>query len=172
MIELLRNRRSIREFADRPVEPKKIELLKEAAMRAPSSRNIDPWGFVFVDDRALLRKLAGCKPHGAAFLAQAALGVVICGDSRASDVWVEDCSIASILLQMAAQSIGLGSCWIQVGDRMHDDRISSGRYIQELLGLPEHIEVESIVALGYPAERREPLSYEELKFSKVHLNRF
>ena len=54
MIELLRNRRSIRQYLDRPIEPEKIERLKEAALRAPSSRNIDPWEFIFVDDRELL----------------------------------------------------------------------------------------------------------------------
>jgi nitroreductase len=61
MIDLLRNRRSIRQYLDRPIEPEKIERLKEAALRAPSSRNIDPWEFIFVDDRELLAKLAACS---------------------------------------------------------------------------------------------------------------
>jgi len=172
MIELLRNRRSIRQYLDRAIEPEKIERLREAALRAPSSRNIDPWEFIFVDDRELLAELATCKPHGAGFLNGAALGIVICGDSTQSDVWIEDCSIASILVQMAAQSLGLGSCWIQVRQRMHDDQVSSERYIQDLLGVPEHIKVESIVAVGYAAERRTPLPADELKTSQVHLNRF
>lgn len=172
MIELLRGRRSIRRYVDRPIEPEKMALLQEAALRSPSSRNFDPWEFIFVDDRALLEKLASCKPHGAAFLARAALGVVVCGDTQASDVWVEDCSIASILLQMTAQSLGLGSCWIQVRRRMHDEQISAGQYIRGLLSLPEHIDVESIVAVGYPAEQREPLGHDELKPAKVHRNRF
>jgi nitroreductase len=172
MIELLRNRRSIRQYLDRPIEPEKIERLKEAALRAPSSRNIDPWEFIFVDDRELLAKLATCKPHGAGFLKGAALGIVICGDGTQSDVWIEDCSIASILIQMAAQSLGLGSCWIQIRQRMHDNQVSSEQHIQKLLDIPEHIQVESIVAVGYAAERRTPLPVDELKTSKVHLNRF
>ena len=57
MIELLRNRRSIRQYSDAPIEPEKAELLKEAVLRAPSSRNLDPWEFVFVDDRNLLGQL-------------------------------------------------------------------------------------------------------------------
>jgi nitroreductase len=172
MIDLLRNRRSIRRYLDRPIEPEKIERLKEAVLRAPSSRNIDPWEFVFVDDRATLEKLAACKPHGAAFLKGAPLGIVVCGDDTRSDVWVEDCSIASILVQMAAQSMGLGSCWIQVRKRMHDDGRSAEQYVQCLLGIPEHIRVESIIAVGYPAEHRAPMRPDELKTSKVHLNRF
>lgn len=172
MIELLRSRRSIRQYLDRPIEPEKIERLREAMLRAPSSRNLDPWEFIFVEDRALLAKLAACKPHGAAFLKGAALGIVVCGDSTRSDVWVEDCSIASILAQMVAQSMGLGSCWVQVRKRMHDDQVSAGHYIQGLLGIPEHIEVESIIAVGYPAEQRSPVPAEDLKTSKAHIDVF
>jgi len=172
MIEWLRNRRSIRKYLDRPIEPEKIELLKEAVLRAPSSRSLDPWEFIFVQDRGLLEKLAACKPHGASFLEQAALGIVICGDSTQSDVWVEDCSIASILVQMVAQSLGLGSCWIQVRNRNYDEQSRSEQYVQSLLGIPGPIKVESIVAVGYPAQSREPLPREQLKSSKVHLNRF
>lgn len=172
MIDLLRNRRSIRQYLDRPIEAQKIDLLKEAALRAPSSRNIDPWEFIFVDDRTTLEKLAACKPHGAAFLEGAPLGIVVCGDDTQSDVWIEDCSIASILVQMAAQSMGLGSCWVQVRKRMYDDQISAEHYIRNVLSIPEHVRVESIVAVGYPAEQRAPLPFEELKTAKVHHNRY
>jgi len=172
MIELLRVRRSIREYADRPLEPEKLELLKEAVLRSPSSRNLDPWEFVFVDDRQLLDKLATCKPHGADFLARAALGIVICGNSQDSDTWIEDCAIASILVQMVSQSLGLGSCWVQVRNRRFDDQTTSEQYVQKLLGIPVHIKVESIIAVGYPAEKREPLPRAELKDAKVHANTF
>lgn len=172
MIELLRNRRSIRRYLDRPIEPEKIEQLKEAVLRAPSSRNLDPWEFIFVDDRELLTELSACKPHGAAFLKGAALGIVVCGDSNRSDVWGEDCSIASILVQMAAQSMGLGSCWIQVRKRMHDGEVSASQHVRQVLGIPQHFEVESIVAVGYPAEQRMPLAAKDLKTSKVHIGRF
>jgi len=170
MIELLRARRSIREYTGRAVEPEKMAVLKEAALRSPSSRNIDSWEFVFVDDRGLLARLARCKPHGADFLEGAALGIVVCGDSKASDVWIEDCSIAAILVQMAAQSLGLGSCWIQVRNRKFDDATTSEQYIQRLLALPGHVKVECIVAIGYPAEKREPVPAEELKVSKIRVN--
>jgi len=170
MIELLRARRSIREYTGRPVEPEKVAVLKEAVLRSPSSRNIDPWEFVFVDDRTLLARLARCKPHGADFLEQAALGIVGCADGRASDVWVEDCSIAAILAQMTAQSLGLGSCWIQVRNRRFDDATTSEQYIRRLLGLPEHVKVECIVSIGHPAEKREPVPAEELKVSKIRMN--
>ena len=170
MIELLKARRSIRSYTDRRIEPEKIEILKEAVLRAPSSRNIDPWEFIFVDDREILKKLASCKPHGAKFMEQAALGIVICADGQASDVWIEDCAIASILVQMTAQSLGLGSCWIQIRNRMFDGQTSSEAYIRNLLNMADHVNVESIVAIGYPAETREPLPREDLKDEKIRIN--
>ena len=172
MIELLRTRRSIRKYVDKSIEPEKIEILKEAVLRSPSSRNFDPWEFIFVDDRELLKKLALSKRHGSRFLEHAALGVVICADGEKSDVWIEDCSIASILVQMVAQSMGLGSCWIQIRKRMYDDQTTSEDYIRNLLNIPGHVKVESIVAIGYPAETREPLPRENLKDDKVRFNRF
>jgi len=170
MTELLRARRSIRKYTDKSIEPEKIEILKEAALRSPSSRNIDPWEFVFVTDRELLGQLARSKPHGAKFLEQAALGIVVCADGSKSDVWVEDCSIASILLQMVAQSIGLGSCWIQMRKRMFDDKVTSEDYIKGLLSIPDNVKVESIIAIGYPAEKREPLGQDALKYEKIHID--
>ena len=172
MIELLRNRRSIRKYTDKAIEPEKIEILKEAVLRSPSSRNFDPWEFIFVDDRKLLKQLALSKPHGAKFLEHAALGIVVCADEQKSDVWIEDCSIASILVQMAAQSIGLGSCWIQVRNRAFDEDTTSENYIKDLLNIPGNMKVESIVAVGYPAEERTPIPKDDLKYEKIRLNSY
>ena len=172
MIELLRNRRSIRKYAERPVEPEKVELLKEAALRSPSSRNLDPWEFIFVDDGDLLHRLARSKPHGAGFLEHAALAIVVCADGDKSDVWVEDCSIASILLQMTAQSIGLGSCWIQIRNRAFDADTTSEQYVRDALKLPAEMKVESIIAVGYPAQPREPVPHADLKYEKIRANRY
>ncbi len=111
---LLRNRRSIRQFKADKVEPEKVDLLLETLLRAPSSRSRNPWQFVAVDDPQLLAGLAHAKAHGAEFLAGAPLAVVVCADPARCDVWIEDCAIAAILLQLAAESLGLGSCWAQM----------------------------------------------------------
>jgi len=128
-LSLIEKRRSIRKYQDKPIEEEKIQLLMEAALRAPSSMGNNPWEFIFVTERKVLEKLSAAKPHGAAFLKNAALGVVVCADPNKSTVWIEDCSIASIFLQLAAESAGLGSCWIQIRERMYDDNLASEAYI-------------------------------------------
>ena len=172
MIDLVRKRRSIRSYTEETVGRQTLELLVETLLRAPSSRNINPWEFVVVDDKRLLERLSAAKRLGSSFLKGSPLAIVVCADSTKSDVWIEDCSIASILLQMTAESLGLGSCWIQIRQREHDVATSSEGYIQELLGLPAHLKVESIVSIGHPGEKRPPLGAEALQFEKVKYNRY
>jgi nitroreductase len=171
MIELIRKRRSIRKFTSEPIDQTSREVLVEALLRSPSSRNINPWEFIVVDDPELLTKLSAAKEHGSAFLKGAPLGVVICADTTRSDVWVEDCSIASILLQMTALSLGLGSCWIQIRNRKQSRDVSSEAYVRGLLGLPAEMAVLSIIAIGHPDERRLPLAAGRLERHKVRYNR-
>ncbi len=167
-MSLIRKRRSVRRFLDRPVEKERLDLLVEAALRAPSSRGINPWHFVVVTDREMLTRLAQAKEHGSGFLKNAAVAIVVCADASKSDVWVEDASIATIVIQLAAESLSLGSCWIQIRERMHAARQTAEMYVAELLDLPAQLKVESIVALGYPGENKAPHPRESLPQSQVH----
>lgn len=172
MIELLRKRRSIRKYTGQQIESEKIELMKEALLRSPSSKNINTWEFIFVSNPDLIQELRHCKPYGAAPLDTAPLAIVVCSEKTQHDVWVENCSIASILLQLTAQALGLGSCWIQVRNRMYSDTESSENYVREVLGIPENFGVLSIITVGYPAVTSEGRPFSELQFEKIRMNRF
>jgi nitroreductase len=170
MLDILRERRSIRKYKDREIETEKINLLKEAALRSPSSRGINSWRFLFVTDRSKLEELSRAKESGSSFLEGASLGVVVCAAQKESDVWVEDCSIASIasiILQLAGQSLGLGSCWIQIRKRMHSSNQTSEDYIKRVLSLPENLSVLSMIAFGYPDEDKRPVLKEQLEYEKI-----
>ena len=171
-LELMKKRRSIKEYEDRAVEQEKINTIIESALRSPSGRAARPWHFVVVTDKDLLAKLSVAKPDGAVFLKNAPVGIVVCADPTNSGVWVEDCSIAAVIMQLAAHSLGLGSRWTQMRGNKYDDSKSSRDYIAELLGLPENLEVPCIIAIGYPAEEMVPYKKEELQFNKVSYNKF
>jgi nitroreductase len=171
-LEMMRTRRSIRQFAPHPVEPQQVALLLEAALRCPSSRGLNPWEFVVVTDPGLLAALSRVKPHGADFLAGAPLGIVVCADPQRCDVWVEDASIAALVLHLAAHSLGLGSCWIQVRQRQSADGQPCGRQVAALLELPERLEVEAMLAIGSPAQSKRPRPASGLPWNKIWLNRF
>jgi nitroreductase len=172
MIEILRQRRSIRKFTPEKIAPDTIETIIEAALRAPSSRGINPWEFILVDDPEILMQLSQAKQHGSEFLKNAPLAIAVCADSTKSDVWVEDCAIAAIIIQLTAVSLGLGSCWAQIRNRQHNYDLSAEAYVQELLGLPEQIKVECILGLGYPAEKKNPVAADKLQYDKVRRNRW
>jgi len=171
-IDLLRSRRSIRKFEDRPVEAEKIGLILEAVLRSPSSRGFNPWEFVVVDDPTIIKRLSTAKPHGASFLANAPLAIVVCADPGKSDVWVEDASIAALVLHLAATDLGLGSCWIQLRKRDYDDSTTAGEYAADVLGLPAELVVSAIMAIGYPAQQLSPHPTASLQRDKVNINRY
>ncbi|MCX6219699.1 MAG: nitroreductase family protein [Bacteroidia bacterium] len=172
MLDILYNRRSTRKFSEKKVDDDVISQLLKAGLRSPSSKNSQPWEFVVVDDSELLSQLSMAKPHGACLLKHAPLAVVVAGDKTKSDVWIEDCSIASIILQLAAEALGLGSCWVQIHRRYHDDDQTANEFISNLLNIPDHLEVLSIVGIGYKAADRPALSEKEMDWNKVMRNSY
>ena len=170
--ELAEKRRSVKVYAKRPVEAGKIDAIIEAALRSPSGRGTRPWAFVVVTDRILLEKLSVAKPQGAEFLKDAPVAVVVCGDPSASALWVEDCSIAAVTMQYAAQALGLGSRWTQMKGNNFKEGTTSTQYIAQLLGLPENLNVQCMIALGYPGEEMVPYKKDELRFDKVSYNHY
>ena len=118
MIDLLFRRRSTRKFQEKKVEDWQIKKLLTAALLSPSSGGKRPWEFIVVDDPVLLGLLSEAKP-GAKVLKNAPLAIIVTGDKAKSDVWVEDCSIASIFIQLEAEVLDLGSCWVQVHRRFY-----------------------------------------------------
>ena len=152
-------------------ESSSAALLK-AALMAPSSKRSNCWQFIVVDDKDMLEKLSHCKEMGAAFLADAAMAVVVMAVSLASDVWIEDASIASIMMQLQAEGLGLGSCWIQVRERFTATGMPSGEYVHTLLDIPLQLQVVSIIAVGHKGMERKPFNEEHLQWEKIHINKY
>ena len=166
-LSLIQKRRSIRKYEGRPVETEKVELLIEAALRSPSSIGSNPWEFVIVTDETVLERLSEAKPHGATFLKNAPMAIVVCADPEKSTVWIEDASIAAIFIHLAAESLDLGSCWIQIRDRMYSETRPAEDYISEILDIPKNLKVEAMIAIGHPDEKKAPRSRESLQYEKV-----
>ncbi|MFO7766224.1 MAG: nitroreductase family protein [Pelovirga sp.] len=167
MLDLLRQRRSIRRFSATPVEPEKLDSLCEALLRAPTSRNLQPCSFILVEDRQILAQLATAKPHGTAFFATAPVAVLIVADPSVSDVWIEDAAVAATIAQLAAEDIGLKSCWAQLRLRLHGDSSSASEYVRQLVGLPEGQEVPVAIAIGYADEEKAGHPFSSLRHEKI-----
>ena len=153
-LDWIYSRRSIRRYEEKDVDPQIIRELLEAAMAAPSAVGKDPWHFMVVKNRETLETIADGLPNGT-MLADAPLGVVVCGDierahSNLESYMIQDCAAAIENLLLAANALSLGACWLGVHPR--PERIA---HIRSIFNLPEHIVPIAGIALGYPAEVKE-----------------
>ena len=172
MLDLLYKRRSCRKFKDRAVEADKKEKLLQAAQLAPTGRNIRAWEFVLVEERETLQKLGNCRNPKQPFLPETPLAIVVLGNPQKTDLWIEDAAIASIVIQLEAESLGLGSCWVQIRQRESNQGMSSEAYVRNLLGIPEDLAVLSIIAVGYPETALPAHTEEEVDPEKIHTERY
>ena len=86
-------------------------MLMKAALMSPSGHRYNPWEFVLVEDKEVLKALSVSKEHGAGLLEGAAMAIAVVADTTKTDVWIEDCSIATIIIQLAAEELGLAVCF-------------------------------------------------------------
>ncbi len=171
-LKLCRARKSVRRFADRPVEREKIELCLEAARRAPSADNFQPWRFVVFDDPAKKQQMADAAFRGAYATSRRFAGAPViiallikenilvnrvAGAIQGTPWQLVDAGIGGEHFVLAAAEQGLGTCWIGWYD---------SRSLVKYLGLRgKGYRSVALIALGYPAadvstnERpRKPLS--------------
>jgi nitroreductase len=153
-LALILQRRSIRRYQDRPVEPEKLELLLRAAMAAPSACSSRPWEFIVITEREVLDRLRE-KLLFARYNAPAAIAVLgnlgIANNSAAKTHWVQDCSAAIENMLIAAPGLGLGAVWIGVYPLP-----SAMGPVRKILEIPDDIIPLSLVYVGYPAEEKPP----------------
>ena len=171
-LELIKQRRSMRKFTDEELTQDEVAMLMKAALMAPTSKRSNSWQFIVVDDKETLQRLAGCKAQASQFIADAPLAVVVMADPLSSDVWIEDAAIASIYIQLQAEDLGLGSCWVQVRNRVTAEGTPSDEYVREVLDIPLQLQVLSIIAIGHKGMERKPFNEEHLQWEKIHLNKY
>lgn len=170
--ELIKTRHSTRKFTKEELTQDEVVSLLQAALSAPSSRNRKCWQFIAVDEKTTLKELSRCKESSASFIAEAPLAVVVLADPLVSDVWMEDAAIAATYLQLQAEDLGLGSCWVQVMERMYSDDETSNDYVHGILDIPRQLQVVSIIAIGHKDIEKEKNIEREPQWEKVHINKY
>ena len=162
VLEAISSRRSVREFdATKPVDDATVEKLLEAAMCAPTALDKRPWEFIVVRDAGKLAKIAEKLPYSRVGNG-ARLAIVVCGDTAASDMWVPDCSAASMNILLAAHGLGLGAVWTAA--HPGEERVAA---LREILGIPDGIVPLNVIPIGYPAETGVP----KIKWNRDKIHR-
>lgn len=152
-IDVIQRRHSVRKFTDEIVSRDKIDALISIAQTAPSSRNSKSSSFVIIEDRDTLDALSQMREYGSGLIAGAQAAIVVLGDTTKTDLWVDNCAISATFLQLAATSLGLGSCWVHINGRTRakadDSQGFADDYTRDLLGIKDHLAPYCVIALGY-----------------------
>ena len=148
LLKVITSRRSIRRYRQRPVVLEDLLKLTEAGRLAATGGNRQPWEFLIVNKKELADQVFLClawlagdgdPPPGMEPVAY----IVILGDPQRSSHYQLDCAAAAQNILMAAQALGLGSCWLGS---------VQWKKVRGLLGIPDYLEGFGIISLGYPAQ--------------------
>ncbi len=168
LLDLIKHRKSIRDFLDKPVEREKIMMCLEAARLAPSATNLQPWKFIVVDDKQLKDKLCKAAFSGIysinSFCKTAPVIVVVISEKskfltriggifRDTKYYLIDIGIAGEHLVLQAEDLGLGTCWIGWFNE---------RALKSVLNISQRKKIDVVIALGY---------YDREKLGKGHSRR-
>jgi len=169
-LEALKTRRSIRKYKDKEISKDIIEDILECGKKAPSSCNTQPWAFITVKEKEILKKLSEASPY-ASFVASAPICIVVCLTPESPTYTPNKyhsvaCAVENMLL--AIHAYGLGSCWTFIKDF---DDIEVEKKIKEILNIPKDVEAICMLPIGYPDE--EP-NIKELKEKDeiIHINKW
>jgi nitroreductase len=154
VLEVIKKRRSIRNYLDKPVEEEKHANVLEAARLSPSAVNFQPWDLIVVRGKTAREKLL--KAYTRNWLANAPVIIVVCASpekawrrSDGEEFWKIDAAIAIQSMVLAATAEGLGTCWIGAFDE---------KKAVDALGVPANVRVVAMTPLGYPAEQKGPVT--------------
>ncbi|MGB9642914.1 MAG: nitroreductase family protein [Candidatus Ratteibacteria bacterium] len=146
-LKVIKNRRSVRNFVQKDIPENIIRDIVDCGRLAPTARNLQPWTFVIIREKQTLTQLADITDYGK-FLADASCCILVfCQDTK---YYLEDGCAATENILIAAQSYGIGSCWIAGDKKPYAPRIA------KMVKAPDGMKLVSIIAMGYPAEIPNP----------------
>ena len=167
MLDTIYDRRSIRKYQEKPVEEKLLNEILKAGMYAPSAVNKQPWHFVVITDKGVMRDVKNLHPY-ASSLQTAPVAIMVCGDTNlefAQNFYLTDCAAVTENILLAAKWLGLDTCWMGIypWEKTMKD-------FSDYFKLPENIKPYSLIAVGYGAETKSrPDRFDE---SKIHINKW
>jgi len=149
VLDVIRNRSSIRRYKDKPIPKDPLSKILEAARLAQSAANRQPWQFIVVTDPSTKEKLV-VVADDQSFVGEAAAVIICLANSERSakvgpfEGFLIDLAIAIENMALTAWDLGIGSCWIGAFDE---------EKVKELLDVPGNLRVVSLLTLGYPDEK-------------------
>ncbi len=172
MLEIIKKRRSVRNFSVQKVEDEKLTEILNAAMFAPTAKNQRPWEFIVITDKETKKQFSNATRYSS-FAGNAPVVIVICYDITKGSRFKEDCSICAQNIYLEVVNQGLGTCYIQIAEGTEGAVGEPESFIKKLLNIPDSYRVLCLMPIGYPAEYPKP-HREDVLFdrAKIHYEKF
>lgn len=154
IFEVIKQRKSVREYSEKTLEKELLEKIIDAGRVATTARNEQPWEFIVTSDKETLNKICGMCPNGPFIKDASHLIAVFSKDTK---YYLEDCSSATQNMLLAIEALGLGGCWV-AGDKK--DYIED---IRKIFNVPEVYKLVSMISVGYPKKKQDPKAKRNLK---------
>ena len=167
LLDLTLKRRSTRRFSGENIPDEIVDEILYVALTAPSSWGAHPVHFAVVRDKGMIRKIANCKAMGAGPLMQSEVYIVVMVDTSHCELWIEDASVASTYILLAAEQYDIGACWIHIRNRQGQIK-SADEEIRDLLNVPNNFRVLNCVALGQKGEFKKAYLKNDLHLENIH----
>lgn len=167
--EIVKTRRSIREYSDEPVSDEDILKILKAGMQAPGSRlGAEPWEFIVIKNKETLAEIGEIKPR----VTNAPVAIVLVANIERAfykTVWQQDMGAACENMLLEAVNLGLGGLWNGVAP--DEERMAK---IGEIVGISDitNLKPYSIVTIGYPAEGWENRFMDKFDESRIHYEKY
>lgn len=145
LVQMMKSRRSVRQFENKPIPQEIIEDILDCARLAPTAINIQPWLFGAVTDSGLKRQIAALTDYGK-FIENCAVCFAVFTDSS-TKYFLEDGCAATENILLACTAYGIGSCWVAGHKKAYVDSV------RKLLNVPEPYTLISLIAAGYSKQK-------------------
>lgn len=145
--EVIKNRKSVREYSDKEIEKELIEKIADAGRLAATARNEQPWEFVVTSDKKTLKKICDMCPNGPFIKDASHLIAVFSKDTK---YYIEDCSAATQNMLLVIEALRLGGCWVA------GDKKDYAEEIRKIFNAPGGHKLVSMITVGYPEKEEKP----------------
>lgn len=172
VLDIFRERRSYRKYNETVIDENLLKQIIEVGITSPTGDNFKTIELILIKEKSMLKKLANIRKFGTKMLNGAGAAIVVLVNTDKTDLWVEDGAISSSYMHLAADALGIGSCWIQVRAR---DTLDGGKFeeaLKEILGIPDNMKPLCILSLGNINSRLPAHSKEEINWNKIHHEKY
>lgn len=172
ILDIFRSRRSIRKYMNAPIADEILKQILEVGITSPTGDNYKTIELILVNDAVTLQELADARKAGTKMLGGAGAAIIVLANSEKTDLWIEDAAISAAYMHLAADGLGLGSCWIQVRARDAADGTEFESYLRDKFLIPDQMKPLCILSLGSIDTHIPGHSLEDVDWKKVHYGKY